>query len=137
MHFIAQFQDGDSFSGKQGYWDDCPNKGITALHVAMPFNVRNKATGELLEPSTIMLSGYEDYYFAKQAKNIVPLHAGMPPTLEEIGVVFAGIDYTHDFVNYYEMDKRGNIKSSRFTIDRFMKTFNINKKSFRKGIWQK
>lgn len=141
MNFISQFKDGSNFSGTQGYWDDCPDNGITALHVTLPFSIKKRnPDGSVteLDPSTVMISGFEKYYFAHRAKSSVSVGrdaivSQSPNAPEYLGCCMAGLDYTHDFVLYIEIDKRGNVVNKRFTIDRFMKTYQIAESALRKG----
>lgn len=138
MFFIAQFKDGTSFTGKQGYWDDCPDNGITALHVALPFSIKKRLPdGQVqeLEPSTVMFNGYEDYYFCNRAKASMSLgHKGTGlPSTQYLGVAVAAIDYSHDFVLYTEIDTQGNVTQKRYTVEAFFNHHKIQKKSLRKG----
>ncbi len=148
LKVLAMFQHGASlndvkreFTSKDGYWDDCPvDKQIPALHIALPFTIRKmQENGQLKElpQSTVMLSGYDKYYFAKRASNIVPIGQGKMLTDQAItvekGACMAGIDVKRDFVLFIEVDKRGNIITKRYSIATFTKAFGVKEASLRNG----
>lgn len=140
--FIAHLSDGTTYAESQGYWDNCPDNGITSLHLTLPFAVKKRnpdGTVLDLDPSTVEISGYQAYYFANQAKQVVMTlqggvaHAGNY-TAQFDRQVMAGIDYEHDFVCYVEVDKRGNVIFKRYTVDVFFDKYKINREVLRKGI---
>jgi len=139
--FVAHLQDGTTYSEHQGYWDTCPDTGITSLHLALPFAIKKKnPDGSVLEldPSTVEIAGYQAYYFANQAKSVVmTLQSGVAyssgTTAQFDRQVMAGIDYDHDFVCYVEVDKRGNVIFKRYSVDVFMDRSQINMEVLRKG----
>src|SRR5689334_6792090 len=86
--FIANFADGSTVRERQDdsdtqgvYWDDLPDKPITALHLTLPVQARKvinkvKLVGEKpeldyieLAPPVVSISNYDRYYFANQAIN--------------------------------------------------------------------
>lgn len=135
-------KNGSSYSENQGYWDTCPDVGITSLHLTLPFAVKKRnpdGSVENLDPSTVEIAGYEAYYFANQATAIaLSLQGGVahayPGTPQFDRQVMAGIDYTHNFVAYVEVDKRGNVIFKRYTVDAFMEKFKVNTDTLRRGL---
>src|SRR4051812_35520092 len=75
--FIVNFADGTTVKERlhdgdtQGvYWDDLPDKPITALHLTLPGFVS-------LTPPVVTLSNYNRFYFANQARaNIFSMQGG-------------------------------------------------------------
>jgi hypothetical protein len=134
--FIAQYKDGSSFSEKNGYWDDMPDKGITSLHLTLPFAIKKIGTGELLAPSTVQISGFEFYYFANYAETIALVVGGQAQSAGQgqfMKQIMCGLDYTHDFVLWIEVDKRGNVIYKRYTIKKFFHEVKPASESLRKG----
>jgi hypothetical protein len=140
--FIVYFQDGSSYSENQGYWDTAPDKGITALHLTLPFSIKKRnSDGTVTEypPSSAQISGYQAYYFANQATQVVMTIQGGVATTSDYAPQFdrqvmAGIDYEHNFVLYVEVDRQGNVITKRYSVDVFMDKYKINKDVLRKGV---
>lgn len=111
------------------------------MHLTLPFTVKRKlpdGSVEELDPSTVELHGYEAYYFANKAKaTVLEITQGIATRPNDApvwdGQVMAGIDYTHDFVLYIDIDPRGNVRTKRFTVQRFMDELKLNPESLRKG----
>jgi hypothetical protein len=141
--FIINYKDGSQFSENKGYWDDAPDKGITALHLTLPFTIKKRlpdGTVQVLDPSTVMISGFEAYYFANYAETIAlvvsngPVQSARPIGQGEfVKQIMAGIDYTHDFVHWVEVDKRGNVTFKRYTITKFFEEIKPAPQAIRKG----
>jgi hypothetical protein len=126
--FIAQFADGTTVKERlhegdtEGvYWDDLPDKPITALHLTLPGFVS-------LTPPVVTLSNYTRYYFANQARaDIFSLQGG---GIAGVGngqgtlthQIIAGVDDEHDFVLYIEVDRKANVQIKRFSVSQFTVT---------------
>lgn len=138
--FIADFKDGSHFSENKGYWDECPDKGITALHLTLPFTVRKVGTGEVLDPSRVTISGYKAYYFANENRTFIPMGGGPAPTHIPPGQgefyrqVMCGVDWRKDFVCWVEVSKRGDVKFKRMSVADFYEVIRPHPKAMRKGI---
>src|SRR5690349_2216953 len=128
--FIVNFADGttakerlDDNDTEGVYWDDLPDKPITALHLTLPVQAKRalnkyKLEGEKpeldyieLPPPTISISKYTKYYFANQAVNrIFSLNDGNGTVGGGVGTVthqiIAGVDERNDFVLYIEVNKK-------------------------------
>jgi hypothetical protein len=140
--FICHLSDGSTYSENQGYWDTCPDTGITSLHLTLPFAIKKRnpdGTVVELDPSTVEIGGYQAYYFANKARNtVLVLQAGVANagsyTPFYDGQVMAGIDYEHDFVCYVDMDKRGNVTFKRYSVAGFMEKYQVKQEVIRKGV---
>lgn len=138
LNFTAQFKNGKNFSSKDGYWDDCPNDGITALNISLPFAIRKRNPDNTiveLEPSTIMIDGFEAYYFSHMAKSTVSVGSIQlsPSQPQYIGSQMIGLDYTHNFALQVIVDSRGNVKTNRYPLDKFIQLFHLSEKALRVG----
>jgi len=140
--FVIHYQDGSSYSENQGYWNDAPDNGVTALHLTLPFAIKKRnpdGTVSEYPPSSVQISGYQAYYFANQAKQVVMTIQGGVATASDYAPQFdrqvmAGVDYEHNFVLYIEVDRQGNVTTKRYTVDVFMEKHRINKDVLRKGV---
>jgi len=138
--FVAQFKDGSSFTENDGTWDECPDKGITVLHLTLPVKLKKiRADGkeEYMPSPTVRLENYDSYYFANEAINLIfRTQAGVTFMGDGKGSVIkqviAGLDKKHDLVILIEVDKQANVKVKRFPIDKFT----VNEKCLRKGYRQ-
>jgi hypothetical protein len=123
--FIVQFADGSTLKERQHdqdfqgvYWDDLPDKPITALHLTLP-------GFPSINPPVVTLSNYTRYYFANEARATVMALDGMAVsgvgdgTGMVIKQVIAGVDDRHDFVLYIEVDKKANVTTHRFPLSQF------------------
>jgi hypothetical protein len=144
--FIANFSDGTTARERQGdndqegvYWDDLPDKPISALHLTLPVEVKaRQSDGSIvsLPPPAISISNYSRYYFANQAvSRIFTMQGG---GIGGIGngegtvthQIIAGIDDEHDFVLWIEVDRKANVVTKRFRISKL----EVRQESFKKGI---
>jgi hypothetical protein len=128
--FIANFADGTtvrerlSDSDQEGvYWDDLPDKPITALHLTLPVEVKaRQSDGSVvsLPPPVVSLSPYNRYYFANQAVSTIfsMQGGGVGGVGGGEGIVthqiIAGIDDEHDLVVWIEVDRKANVVVKRF-----------------------
>lgn len=129
--FIVNFADGTTAREKidvndiEGvYWDDLPNKPITALHLTLTKGFQGRmGTGKTVAvpPSVVTISNYTHYYFANEASATIfslngPVATAANPEPTLIRQVIAGIDQRNDFVLYIEVDRKGNVNTKRFPI---------------------
>jgi len=136
--FIAHLSNGKTFTGKDGYWDDCPDQ-IASLHITLPVQVKTMTSdGSVIAmpPPTVELKNYEAYYFAHEAvAQIMTFGGGQVSRVgsgqgTEIAEVMAGIDYKHDLVVYIRVDKKANITVKRFPV----KELKVRESALRKGV---
>ncbi len=134
--FIVNFADGMTVKERlhngdtQGvYWDDLPDKPITALHLTLPGFVS-------LTPPVVSLSHYSRFYFANQARAaIFSMQGGGVNGVgngsgELTHQIIAGVDDEHDLVVYIEVDRKANVQVRRFPVSQFP----VRPESLKQGI---
>jgi hypothetical protein len=140
--FIANFNDGSSFSENDGLWDDLPRKPITALHLTLPVQAKmlNKETNKVIDlpPPTVQLENFDQYYFANEAVSVIFRTQGGVTFFDEgkgtlVKQVIAGVDKKHDLVVYVAVDRKANVEIKRFPISKF----NVNPEALREGFIDK
>ncbi len=132
--FIANFADGTTAHEKidindvEGvYWDDLPDKPITALHLTLTKGFQGTmSSGKVVSvpPSVVTISNYTRYYFANEATSTIFTINGALATVSDskptiTKQIIAGIDDRNDFVLYIEVDTKGNVNTRRFPISQF------------------
>ena len=130
--FIVNFADGTTVRERTNdadtegvYWDDLPDKPITALHLTLPVEFKaRQVDGSVitLPPPATSISNYNRYYFANQAVNLIfslndpngTAGGGQGTVTHQI---IAGIDDEHDFVLWIEIDRKENVNIKRFPVN--------------------
>lgn len=135
LKFLIEFEDQTTFSSDDGYWDDCPKKKIQSLKGILPFSIKKRnddGSIQELDPSSVELSGFEQYYCASRARNKMAFSGDN--TLQDseyLGLALAGINKKKDAVLYVEIDTKGNVVNKLYTLKDFNKAFNIAEQSLK------
>lgn len=138
--FIAHLSDGTHFREVEDIktWDDVPDIGISSLQLTLPFSVQRKLPdGEIesLPPSTVTLSGFDQYYFSNEAVAVVIVD--QPGRMElnqqakvagqsrgtKVAQIIGGIDRKHGIVAEIRVDNRGNVKHTIIDLSEFEARF--------------
>jgi len=131
---ITNFADGTSITEKTDenpnglYWDNLPDKPISALQLTLPVLVKARDKFGKIVPlpaPTVTLSNYDKYYFANQAVSTIFAISGTDFAPAEGGrgalthQIIAGFDFSHDICVWLQVDRYANIITKHFPIAKF------------------
>lgn len=129
--FILKFKDGSQLNSKEckNSWDDVPtDKEIGSMQLTLPLRAHrknNKGELEELPARTISISGYNRYYYSKEAVATVLVNgtpSGQPDKISgqhkgtDVAEIMGGIDDRVGLVFQVRVAKDGNISTRHFPI---------------------